>query len=112
MGNARNVKNGIVVCQCVEAGVIAERTFRPQFVEFHVTFQHNLRVRRHFEVDSLALDQLDSLLAQETRDHELFDLGRCGHDCGEGQRRIGADRHRDLHLSRRTITLGEHAATG
>ena len=44
-----------------------------------------LGVGGDFEVDGLALDQLDGLAAQEAGDEVLLDVGRRGNDGGEGR---------------------------
>ena len=85
MRHAGDVKNRVLLLHGVEAGVIAKRAFHAQFVQLHIAFENDLRIRRHFEIDGFALDQLDCLLAQKSCNDELFDLWRCGHNGGEGE---------------------------
>ena len=94
-------KTGIVVGQGVEAGVVAKGAFGAQLVEADVTFEHDFRRGGHLQIDGLALDQLDGLLAEKAGDDELLYLRRCGDDGGEGGGGIGADGDGDLkNLSR------------
>ena len=94
--DAGDVEDGILLFHGVEAGVVAEGALGAQLVELHVAFEDDLGMRGHFEIDGLALHQLDRLLAQESGDDELLDLRRRGHDGGEGGRGIGADGDGDL----------------
>jgi hypothetical protein len=63
VGDARNVKDRVLIFQRIESGVVAERAFSMQFVELDVTFKNDLRRRRNFQIDGLTLDQFDRLLA-------------------------------------------------
>ncbi len=85
------MEDGVLVLERVEAGVVAEGAFAAQLAQFHVAFENDLGVGRHFEIDGLALDDLDGLAAQKTRDQKLFDFRRRRHDGGEGCGGIGAD---------------------
>ena len=53
---------GVLVRQRVEAGVVAERAFGAQFAQLDIAFEHDLGIRRHFEVARLALHHLDRTL--------------------------------------------------
>ena len=64
--------------------MIAEGAFGAEFVEIDVAFEDDLGVGGNFQIDGLALHQFDRLLAQESGDDEFFDIGRRGHDGGEG----------------------------
>ena len=55
----------------------------------------------------IALHELDGFLAKETGDQEFFDIGRGGHDSGEGERGIGADGYGYVHLTGRHGLIGE-----
>ena len=48
VSDAGDVEDGVIVFQRVKASVIAEWTFRPQFVELHVTFKDYLGIGWHF----------------------------------------------------------------
>ena len=92
-------KTGILVLHGVEAGVVAKRSLGAELVEIHVAFEHDLRMRRHFEIHRLALHQLHRLAPQEAGDDVLLNLRRRGHDRGERRCRIGPDRNCDLQPS-------------
>jgi hypothetical protein len=79
--------------------VVAEGAFGAELAERDVAFEDVLGVGGDFEVDGLALDQLDGLAAEEAGDEVLLDLGRRGDDGGEGGRGIGADGDGDLHAA-------------
>ena len=66
MGNAIDVENRIQIFEGIKTGVIAEGTLGAEFVEVHMSFQHDFGGGRHFEIDGLALDQLDRLLTEKT----------------------------------------------
>ena len=53
------MEDRIILDRGVEAGVIAERAFRPRLARLHVAFEDEIDIGRHFEVDRLALHQLD-----------------------------------------------------
>ncbi len=84
VGHAGDVKDWILVFQRVEAGVISEGAFSAEFVELDITFEDDFGVGWDFEIDGLALHQLDWLLAEESGDDEFFYVGRGGNDRGEG----------------------------
>ena len=109
MRDAGDVEDGIEIFERVEAGVIAERAFAAKFVEIHVAFEHDLAGGRHFEVDGLALHQIDRRSAEKSGDQVFLDLGRRGNDGRKSHRRIGADGDRDFHLPGRTFALGKNA---
>ena len=93
MRDAGEVEDRVLVGQGVEAGVVAEGAFAAQLAQFDVAFEDDLGVGGDFQIDGLALDDLDRLAAQETGDQELLDLRRRGNDGGKGRGRIGADGH-------------------
>src|SRR5208282_4839661 len=97
--HASNVEDGIEVFERVEAGVVAEGAFAAEFVQVDVALEDDFCRGRDFQVHGLALHQLHRLLAQEAGNHELLDVGRRGDDGSEGQRGLGADGDRDLHLA-------------
>ena len=88
--------------------MIAEGAFELQLVEFHVAFENDLSVGGNFQVDGFAFHQFDRLLAQESGNDELFDIGWCGDNGGEGQSGVGANDDRDIHPAFGTISSGEH----
>ena len=96
MRDAGEVKDRVLIRHRVEAGVVAEGTFAAQLAQFDVAFEHDLGVRRNFEIDGFALHNLDGLAAQESGDHELLDFRRRRHDGRKRGRRIGADGHRNF----------------
>jgi hypothetical protein len=63
-----------------------------------VALEHDLRVRRHLEVDGLRLHELDRLPAQEAGEHELVDVLRQRRARGVRRHRIEPERDRDLDL--------------
>ena len=91
MGDAGDVEDGIVVGQSVEAGVIAEGTLGAELVEADVAFENDFRGGGDLQIDGLALDELDGLLAEEAGDDELFYFWRRGNDGGKRGGGIGAD---------------------
>ena len=97
MRDACDVEDRVLVRHGVEARVIAKRPFRPQLAEVHIALENVLRVRRHLEIDRLALHQLHRLAAQKSRNQVLLDIGRRGHNRRKRRRRIGPNRHSDLH---------------
>ena len=60
MGDAGDVEDGVVLGGGVEAGVVAEGAFGAQLVEGDVAFENDFGVGGNFEVDGLALHQLDA----------------------------------------------------
>ncbi len=97
VGDAGDVEDGVVVLHGVEAGVVAEGAFGAELAELDEAFEDDLGVGRDFEVDGLALDELDGLLAEEAGDEVLLDFGWRGNDGGEGDGGVGADGDGDLH---------------
>ena len=63
--------------------MIAEGAFGAEFVEIDVAFEDDLGVGGDFQIDGLALHQFDRLLAEESGDDVLLDVGRRGHYGGE-----------------------------
>ena len=101
VSDGREMEHGVVVGQGVVPRVVAERPLDPGLSRRHVPLQHDLRVGRDLEVDGLALDQLDRLLAKNARDRKLVHLWRQRHRARPHRRRVAAkrDRHVDpLHL--------------
>ena len=93
------MKDGIKIFERVEAGVIAERTFGAQFIEIDIALEHDLARGGNFEIDGLALHQIDRRSAQESGDQVFLNLGRRRNDRRKSYGRIGADGDRNLHLS-------------
>ena len=58
--------------------MVAEGAFRAQLAQLHVAFEHDLGVRRNFQIDRLALHDLHRLAAQKAGDQELLHLGGAG----------------------------------
>ena len=59
MGDRGEMKDRIILDRGVETGVIAERPFRPHLARLNVTFENEIDIGRHFEIDRFARDQLD-----------------------------------------------------
>ena len=112
MRDAGDVEDGIQVFQRIEAGMVAEWAFGAEFVEIDVALEHDFAAGRDFQIDRLALDQLDRRSAEKARDHVLLDLGRGRNDRRKCNGRIGADRDRDFHFAGRTVAFGEDASAG
>lgn len=91
------VERGEAVFERVVPGVIPERSFGPNIVEIHITFQHDFRVGGRLQVNCLALDQFDRFPPQETREEELVQVLGQRQNAGDHRGRIGADGHRDIH---------------
>src|SRR5690348_6490991 len=53
--DAGDVKDGVVILQGVEAGMVSKRTFRTKLIELYVAFKNNLSVGRNFEIHGFAL---------------------------------------------------------
>src|SRR5436190_2919389 len=92
VGDAGDVKDGILIGKAVKAGVVAEGSFRAQLVEVHIAFEDDLSIGGHFEVHSFAFHELDRLLAQETGDDELFDLRWSRNDRRKSEGWLGTNR--------------------
>ena len=80
----------------VEAGVVAEGPLVGEVVLLDVALEHDLRVRRHLEVDGLRLDELDRLALEEPGQHQLVDVLRQRGARRVGRDRVEAERDRDL----------------
>jgi hypothetical protein len=76
--------------------VVAEGAFQPErLVLVDVALEHDLGVRRDFEIVRLALDELDRLGAEEAREHELVDVLRQRRARGVRRDRVEPERDRD-----------------
>src|SRR6266404_6921458 len=91
--------------------MIAEGAFGPEFIQVHVSLQHDLGIGWNFQVDGFALHQFDRLLAQESGDNELLNVRRSGHNRGESQRRLCADGYGYVHSSAWPLSDREHRAS-
>src|SRR5580698_8247056 len=83
MGNATDVEDGIKIFERVEAGVVAEGALGAEFVEVNVAFENDFGGSGDFEIDGLALDEFDGLLAEEAGDEIFLDVRWCGNDSGK-----------------------------
>ncbi len=79
--------------------VVAERALDADVVTRDRPLEHDLRVRRHFEVDRLAPHELDRLPAQEAGEHELVEMMRKRSRGSVGRHGVESDRHRDRDLA-------------
>ncbi len=59
MGDAGEVKDGVLVGEGVEAGVVAEGAFGAQFAQFDVAFEDDFGAGGDLEIDGFALDDFD-----------------------------------------------------
>src|SRR5712671_999416 len=91
--------------------MITEGAFGAKFVEFDVTFKNDFCRGRYFQIDGLALHQLDRLLAEESGDDKFFNLRRRGDDSGKSKRWLGAYGDGDFHGAAGTISGGKHGAS-
>ncbi len=103
MGDAGEVEDGIKIFERVEAGVVAEGAFGAEFVEVDVAFENDFGGGGNFEIDGLALHQLDRLLAQESGDEIFLDVRRRGNDGGEGDALGRCRWRRQLPFCRRAV---------
>ena len=55
MRNAGDVKYRVEILQRVEAGVIAKRTFAPEFVQIDISFEDDLARCWNLKIDGFAL---------------------------------------------------------
>src|SRR6185369_11078981 len=97
--NALDVEDRVEVFERIEAGVVAEWALGSKLVELDIALKNDFGSGRHFEVDSLALDEFDGFAAQETGDHELFNFGRRRDDAGEHECWISPDSYGDFHTA-------------
>ena len=74
--DGRDVEDRVVVGEGVVARVVAERPLAAHLVRAHITLEDDLSRGRHLDVDRLALDHLDRLVAQEAREDHLVDVAR------------------------------------
>jgi hypothetical protein len=70
---AREMEHRVVVGLRVQPGVIAERPFASALARLHVAFEHDVRARRHLEIDGDALDQLDAPPREESTEQQLVE---------------------------------------
>ncbi len=93
MREGGHVEHRVLVGERVVAGMVPEWPFGATLARFHVTFQHDLGVGRHLEIDGAALHHVHRLAAQEAREHHLVDDARewSGGRVGDGG--VGADGH-------------------
>ena len=104
-------KHRIIIGQRIKTRVIAERPLAAQRLGWiDVAFDDDIRVRRHFDIDGDAFDQLDAFLAQEAGEEDLIDLRRQRRGGGVDHRRIAAEADRQLQLALVFFLLLEMAA--
>ena len=97
MRDRGEMEDRVIIDRGVEAGVIAERSFRPHLARLDVAFEDEIDVGRDFEIDRLALHQLDGFLAQEAGEENLIEPIGQGRGRGKGVGRIAAERDRHRH---------------
>ena len=81
----------------VAARTFAERSLRRGLVGRYLALQHELRLRRHFQIDGLAARHAHRFAQQSAGDGEL--VGAVGGGVGRGEidRRVRSHGHRDRH---------------
>ena len=93
----------------VEAGVIAEWSFTPTLAGLDISLENDLRAGGHLEINGHALDEVDALAAQKSREQQFVESFRHRRSRRERQRRIRAKRDRNLeplaHLLGETVVL-------
>ena len=94
--HAGHVEDREVVGQRVEARVIAERPLAATLAGLDVALDHDLRVRRHLEVDRDGLDEVHARAPEEAREQQLVEPLGHRRGRGVGHRRVRPDRHRHL----------------
>ena len=94
--DARQMEHRKIVGERIEAGVIAERPFAAPLARLDVAFEHDVRARRHLEIDRDRLHQLDAPAAEKPGEQQLVEP--FGHRRRRRIRedRLGAQRHRHL----------------
>ena len=80
----------------IEARVVAERPFPAPLAGLDVAFEHDMRARRHLEIDGDSLHELDAPPAEESGQQQLVEPFRHRRRCRVGEDRLGAQRHRHL----------------
>src|SRR5580704_3493531 len=111
MRNAGDVEDGVEIVQRIKTGVVAEGPLGAEFVKVDVALQNDFSIGWDFEVDGLALDELDGLLPEEAGNQEFFDVRWGGNNGAEGERGIGANGDGDFHFARGHGLVGELGAS-
>ena len=93
MRYAGDVENGIIISQRIIAGVVAERSFAAQFVSRNVTFQNNFCGRRNFQINGLALGQLNGFFPKEAGENHFINVAGEWRSRGISNNRVGSDCH-------------------
>ena len=63
--------------------MVTERSFRAEVIEINITFENDLGMCRHFQVDCFTFHQLHRLLAQKTGEEKLIEVFRQRQDAAE-----------------------------
>ena len=53
------MKDRIILDRSVKPGVIAERSFGPRLARLNITFENEIDIARHFQIDRFARHELD-----------------------------------------------------
>ncbi len=107
VSDARNVKDRVKIFERVIPSVVAEGALGAKFVEVNVPFEDDLGGGGNFEINGFALDQLNRLLAEKAGDEIFLHVGRRGNDRGKSKGGVGADGHRNFHLSPRALSFDQ-----
>ena len=73
--------------------MVPEGALRAHFIQIDVALQHNLGIRRHFQVVGLAGHHLHRLAPQEAREHHFVEVRWNRQHSRQCRRRIGANHH-------------------
>ncbi len=85
--------------------MIAERPLAAPLSRFDIAFEHNMRARRHFEIDRDAFDQVDPAPRKEATEQQLVESFGHRRRGAVRQHRLGAER--DGHFESPAETLGD-----
>src|SRR5579872_6475160 len=108
MRDAADVEDGVKVFERIETSVVAEGTLAAEFVEVHVSLDHDFTRSWNFEIDGFAFDQIDRRSAKKSSDQVLLNFRRRGHDGTESYCRISTDCDCHFHLARRAFSFGQN----
>ena len=103
--DARQMKDGKVVGLRIEARVIAERPLAAPLSRFDIAFEHDVRARRHFEIDRDALDQFDPAPRKKPAQQQFVEPFGHRRRGAVRQHRLGAER--DGHVEPPAEALGD-----
>src|SRR5438093_3627363 len=91
------MENGIIFNRGVKPGVIAKRSLRPHFSRLHITFENEIDVCGHFELNGFTANKLDCFLSQEASKEQFVQSVRQRCSCREGVNRVATECDCDWH---------------